>query len=36
MELSEEEKAQLENLYKTSPNSVVRRRCHALLYSNEK
>ena len=34
--LSEEEKEHLENLYKTSPNSVVRKRCLALLYSNEK
>ena len=34
--LSEEEKEHLENLYKTSPNSVVRKRSLILLYSNEK
>ncbi len=33
--LSEEEKHKLEQLYKTSSNSVVRTRCLALLYSNE-
>jgi transposase len=33
--LSEEEKSELERLYKTSPNSVVRNRCLSLLYSNE-
>ena len=35
IELSEEEKSKLEALYKTSPNSVVRRRCQSLLFSNE-
>jgi transposase len=33
--LSEEEKAELERLYKISFNSVVRNRCLSLLYSNE-
>lgn len=33
--LSEEEKNHLEYLYKTSSNSVVRKRCLSLLYSNE-
>lgn len=34
--LSEEEKQELEKLYKTSTNSVVRTRSLSLLYSNEK
>lgn len=34
--LSEEEKNHLVNLYKTSPNSVARKRCLSLLYSNQK
>jgi transposase len=33
--LSEEENQKLEQLYKTSSNSVVRTRCLSLLYSNE-
>ena len=33
--LTEEEKQQLENLYKTSPNSVVRERSFCLLLSNK-
>ncbi len=35
VKLSEEEKIQVANLYKTSPNSVVRNRCLSLLYSDE-
>jgi len=34
--LSEEEKEELEKLYKTSSNSVVRNRSLSLLYSNER
>ncbi|GHV17011.1 hypothetical protein FACS1894179_03020 [Bacteroidia bacterium] len=33
--LSEEEKSELEKLYKTNSNSVIRNRCLSLLYSNE-
>lgn len=36
IKLSEEEKAQLTKLYKTSFNSVLRERCLSLLYSNER
>lgn len=35
IKLTEEEKGKLEDLYKTSNNSVVRRRCLSLLLSNE-
>lgn len=34
--LSEEERKELEKLYKTSPNSVVRSRSLSLLYSNQR
>lgn len=36
VQLTEKEKEQLENLYKTSNNSVVRRRSLSLLLSNDK
>ena len=35
VKLTKEEKTELEKLYKTSPNSVVRQRSLSLLYSNE-
>lgn len=35
VKLTEQEKEKLEYLYKTSPNSVVRRRCQSLLLSHQ-